>query len=148
MNSTGYFDCESDYPPQKVKVKAILLGESSVGKTSIINRLNDNTFSNITAATLGSAFIKKTYEFNNIQLTLDIWDTAGQEIYRSLNRIFYRDADIIIFVYDITKRKTFEELKNYWYRQIENSCEISNPSKYIYIMYICIYDYSYWNCSE
>jgi Ras-related protein Rab-18 len=127
MNNIPYLNDDSDYPPQKLKGKAILLGESSVGKTCIINRLNDNTFTAITATTLGSAFIEKTYEINNIELTLNIWDTAGQEIYRSLNRIFYRDADVIIFVYDITKRKTFEEMKNYWYRQIEMSSEISNP---------------------
>ena len=134
MNNALYLDDDSEYAPQKLKGKAILLGESSVGKTCIINRLNENTFTAITATTLGSGFIEKTYEFNNIELTLDIWDTAGQEIYRSLNRIYYRDADIIIFVYDITKRKTFEEMKNYWYRQIEMSSEISNPSmSYRYI---------------
>ena len=60
------------------------------------------------------------------KIKFDIWDTAGQEKYRTLARIFYKDAVIIIFVYDITKKKTFEELKNYWYGQIKDY-GIQNP---------------------
>jgi small GTP-binding protein len=113
---------------QKITGKAILLGESGVGKTCIIKRLIDNIFNIITPTTFGSSSTEKKYVFNNTELKLEIWDTAGQEIYRSLNHIFYRDANIVLLVYDITNRRSFEEMKTYWFRQIEKSCEIEDPS--------------------
>jgi small GTP-binding protein len=59
-----------------------------------------------------------------------IWDTAGQERYRSMAKIFYKDANAVIFVFDITRRNSFEEIKNYWYQQIKdnspkNLCKMS-----------------------
>ena len=58
----------------------------------------------------------------NKTLLLDVWDTAGQERYRALTKFFYKDAAVCILVYDITKRKTFDNLKSYWYEQLkENS---------------------------
>jgi small GTP-binding protein len=62
-------------------------------------------------------------EINGETLKIDIWDTAGQEKYRSLARIFYKDAKVIVFVYDITNKKTFEEIKNYWFPQTKDNCE-------------------------
>ena len=56
-------------------------------------------------------------------LKLDLWDTAGQEKYRALAKIFYKDARVIIFVYDITNEKTFEEIKNYWYNETKENVE-------------------------
>ena len=107
--------------------KAILLGNSSIGKTCIIKRLCENSYDMSTTLTLGASAQTKTICFSNTKrLRLEVWDTAGQECYRSLNKIFYRDAKIVILVYDITNRKTFEDLKYYWYRQVESSCE-KNP---------------------
>ena len=107
--------------------KAILLGNSSIGKTCIIRRLCENSYDMSTTLTLGASAQTKTICFSNTKrLKLEVWDTAGQECYRSLNKIFYRDAKIVILVYDITNRKTFEDLKYYWYRQVESSCE-KNP---------------------
>ena len=68
-------------------------------------------------------------------MDISLWDTAGQEIYRSLNHIFYRDAKIVLLVYDITNRRSFEEMKTYWFRQVEKSCEIEDPSM-LCIIYI------------
>ena len=72
-------------------------------------------------STLGSSFFQKdeTYVHLKQKLRLQIWDTAGQEKYRSVNKLFYSEANIIIFVYDITRRETFEEIKNYWVKQVE-----------------------------
>ena len=56
-------------------------------------------------------------------IKFDIWDTAGQERYRSMAKIFYKDAKVIIFVYDITSEPTFDGMKNYWYEQIKINCE-------------------------
>ena len=64
------------------------------------------------------------------ELTFDIWDTAGQEIHRSLARMYYNDAKAVIFVYDITAKKTFEEIKNYWYLQVLEK----GPSDIIFVV--------------
>jgi small GTP-binding protein len=102
--------------------KVVLLGESGVGKTSIINRFINDTFDPNSLTSLGASFISKPLYIidKKKSLKLDIWDTAGQEKYRSLAKIFYKDAKIIIFVYDITNQKSFEQIKNYWYSQTED----------------------------
>lgn len=112
---------------EELTCKAILLGNSNIGKTCIIKRLCENSYDDLTPVTLGASAKTKTICFSNTKrLKLQVWDTAGQECYRSLNKIFYRDAKIVILVYDITNRKTFEDLKYYWYRQVESCCE-RNP---------------------
>ena len=107
-------------------LKIVLLGESGVGKTSIISQLMEQEYNDEQTSTTGATFSTKTMNFGDKALCFEIWDTAGQEKYRTLARIFYKDAVIIIFVYDITKKKTFEELKNYWYGQIKDY-GIQNP---------------------
>jgi small GTP-binding protein len=103
------------------KVKTIFIGESGVGKTSIINRFINNKFDNNVEITLGAQFSSKTLEFPklNISLQFDIWDTAGQEKYRSVTKFFYRDSKIVILVYDITRESSFNEIKNFWLNQIK-----------------------------
>ena len=94
-------------------LKIILLGETFVGKTSLINVFFKNQFDENIGNTLGSSFIQKTIETNNGNYTLKIWDTAGQERFRCLNKIFIKNSNIAIFVYDITRKSTFKEL-SYW----------------------------------
>ena len=60
-------------------------------------------------------------DYQNQVVKFEIWDTAGQEKYRSLTQIFYKDASIAILVYDITNEESFEEIQNYWYDQIKES---------------------------
>ena len=108
----------------ELTVKVVLLGESGVGKTSIISRFIDNSFEKNKKSTTGADYTGKTMyfdEYGGKKIKFEIWDTAGQEIYRSLTKIFYKDAKIAVLVYDITKRETFEELKKYWYNQIKES---------------------------
>ena len=105
-------------------VKAVLLGESGVGKTCIIARFINGTFENNIMSTTGASYAGKTMvfdEFDGKCVKFEIWDTAGQEKYRSLTKIFYKDARIAILVYDITRKDSYEELKNYWYAQIKES---------------------------
>ena len=103
--------------------KVVLIGESWSGKTSIINRFIDNTFNENIMSTLSVQFLRKNLELpGNKKITLDIWDTAGQERYRSLNRIFYKNAKAVILVYDITNKKSFDEITKYWFRQIRQNC--------------------------
>ena len=104
-------------------IKVVLLGESAVGKTSIITRFVENKFKQDTMSSLSANFVSKKIEIgNNKSIKFDIWDTAGQEKYRALAKIFYQDSKIVILVYDITNKNSFNELKNYWYEKVkENS---------------------------
>ena len=106
-------------------IKVVLLGETGVGKTSIISQFTTHTFDPHRETSLSAQFISKTVEFQDIGQTIkfDIWDTVGQEKYRSLAKIFYKDAKVIIFVYDITREETFEGLKNYWYDETKNNTD-------------------------
>ena len=100
--------------------KVILLGESGVGKTSIIARFYSGKFNPDIITSLSSQYIRKTIELpNNKSITFDIWDTCGQERYRSLTRLFYKGAKVVILVYDITNKNSFIELKEFWYKQIK-----------------------------
>ena len=109
--------------------KVVLVGESGVGKTCITSNFIYETFNSDELTTTAASFVSKTIsfdEYNGINLKFDIWDTAGQENYRSLAKIFYKSANAAILVYDITTRKSFEEMKNYWYKQIKDNCPDSN----------------------
>lgn len=108
----------SDIPSYKV----VLLGESGVGKTCIINQYIKNEFDVNTMSSLTAQFVKKQIKFaDGKKITFDLWDTAGQEKYRSLAKIFYKDANVVILVYDITNEKSFNEMKNYWFEKIKET---------------------------
>jgi small GTP-binding protein len=108
---------------EDVKVcKVVLLGESGVGKTCIIDRFINDNFDDNQKTTGISTFTAKTMTFDEFQgksVKFEIWDTAGQEKYRSLNKIFYKDAGVAILVYDITNSQSFEEIRQYWSNQIK-----------------------------
>ena len=111
--------------------KVVLIGESSVGKTCIIYRFINDSFDKNEPTSNSASFVSKIFtdsEFNGESIKYDIWDTVGQEKYRALARIFYKDASVAILVYDITKKATFEEIKNYWYNQIKENAP-SNTNK-------------------
>ena len=104
--------------------KVVLLGESGVGKTCIISRYTNNTFEDNIMSTTGASYCGKAMTFDEYggkTIKFEIWDTAGQEKYRALTKIFYKDAAVAILVYDITRKDSFEEIKNYWYHQIKES---------------------------
>ena len=102
--------------------KTILLGESGVGKTSIINRYLKNEFMDNILSTTGQYYLEKiiTYD-NNEKVRLEIWDTIGQEKYRGVVRNYYQCASAAILVYDISKRDSFEEMKNYWVNELHEN---------------------------
>ena len=102
-------------------VKVVLLGESGVGKTSIISQFTAGKFDPDCVTSLSAQFISKIVEFPSLNKSIcfDIWDTAGQEKFRSVNTIFYRDANICILVYDITRKESFESLKTYWHKTVK-----------------------------
>ena len=103
--------------------KVVLLGDSGVGKTCIISRYISGSFDSNSASTNGASYASKKVEYKDINKTLilDIWDTAGQEKYKSLTKFFYKDAAVAILVYDISLKQSFENVKNYWYQQIQEN---------------------------
>lgn len=102
--------------------KVVLIGESTVGKTSIITRFMEQTFEHNLPSTIGANYSSTILNIDGKKAKFTIWDTAGQEKYRALTKLFYKDASAAILVYDITKSKTFKEIQTYWSKQIiENS---------------------------
>ena len=100
-------------------LKIVLIGESGVGKTSIISQFIDHVFQDDQQSTIGCTFSTKAIECNNGKiLKFEIWDTAGQERYRSVTKMFYKDAAAVILVYDITNKYSFEQLQKYWVPQV------------------------------
>lgn len=100
-----------------IPCKVILVGESGVGKTSIISRFI-NKYEEKAESTLSSYFTNKTIIVDGYKLNLEIWDTAGQEIYRAVTSLFYKDAYICLLVYDITNKTTFNSIRDYWYENV------------------------------
>eukprot|EP01126_Amoeba_proteus_P054057 TRINITY_DN661_c0_g2_i15.p1 TRINITY_DN661_c0_g2~~TRINITY_DN661_c0_g2_i15.p1 ORF type:complete len:190 (-),score=37.97 TRINITY_DN661_c0_g2_i15:458-1027(-) len=98
---------------RKILLKIIVLGESGVGKTSLLVRYVDNKFNVATKSTIGADFLSKQIEVNDQAVTLQIWDTAGQERFQGLGTTFYRGSDGAIFVFDVTRRDTFDALKQW-----------------------------------
>ena len=110
--------------------EVILVGESGVGKTSILNKYNVDTFNENEPATNGSSWMQKDVKINDKKIIhLDIWDTAGDKKYRALAKQFFKNKKVFIFVYDITKKETFEEIKNYWVNETGANVRPTDKSK-------------------
>ena len=110
----GNEDNEDNEENEETAIKVILLGESGVGKTSLINASIGLDFDEKLSPTFSSSFVVKNFIKNNKKYILNIWDTAGQEMYRSLTKLFIKNAKIVIFVYGIDNKVSFESLKSYW----------------------------------
>ena len=95
-------------------IKVILVGETATGKTSLINTSIGLEFQEKVDSTQSSSIMQKKMEINKKTYSINLWDTIGQEQFRSLTKIFMKGAKIVIFVYDITRLNTFEQL-DFWY---------------------------------
>ncbi len=104
------------------KIQIILVGESGVGKTSLIRRYTNNIFNSNHLETIGIEFYNKEEKINNKIVQIKFWDTAGQEIFHSLTKNFYRKADGIIIVYDITNKESFERVQD-WIKSIYDNTD-------------------------
>uniref|UniRef100_A0A0K0EQG1 Rab family GTPase n=1 Tax=Strongyloides stercoralis TaxID=6248 RepID=A0A0K0EQG1_STRER len=95
----------------KPTLKVIVLGDSGVGKTSIVNRFTGDDYLPKPKATVGVDFKSKNIVYNNFNVTLQFWDTAGQEKFESVADSYYRGADCCILVYDVTEKSSFSRLQ-------------------------------------
>ena len=127
-----YFDIPNiDESKLKNEYKIIFIGESGVGaKTSLINRIAGLKFNPHSETTTTNSFVNIKIKLGkNREINLHLWDTIGQEKYRSLTKIFMTDIDCAVIGYDITNRRTFEEVKNYW-------CPTVKELKYCNLIYL------------
>lgn len=98
--------------------KVLVIGDSGCGKSALIIRYCENEFSETYFNTIGVDFKMKTKEINNKNIKINIWDTAGQEKFRSLVSSYYRNADIVILTFDLTNIQSFRNIE-YWYNEID-----------------------------
>ena len=118
---------------KKVLLKLIILGDSGVGKTSLMNQYCNKRFSNQYKATIGADFLTKEVMIDDKLVTLQIWDTAGQERFQSLGVAFYRGADACVLVYDITSEKSFEQL-NSWRDEFLTQANPRDPDNFSFVV--------------
>ena len=105
-----------------INLKILLVGDSAVGKTTLILKYVDGKFSDSHITTIGVEYKDKEITVNNRKINLQIWDTSGQERYRSITKNFYRNAHGILFVFDVTNQTSFDHLKD-WLNS-SNECDI------------------------
>ena len=105
-----------------VTFKILTIGESGVGKTCVLRRFVENKFLKNHLATIGIDFKTKTLNINNREIKLKIWDTAGQERFRNITTQYYKGADGIVLVYDVTDDGSFEKIRD-WMAQIQSNAQ-------------------------
>ena len=115
---------ERPSPQTASKVKIALLGNEGVGKTSVLSQLTDSKFNARPNTTVGAMFLNKRVNIGDAKYDMQLWDTAGQERFRTIASIYFRDSHGIMLVYDVTNRKTYDDL-NYWFNEIYAKCEKS-----------------------
>ena len=106
-----------------ISIKVTMVGDCGVGKTCIVHRLIRNDYLPSSKSTVGANYSKYELKLDNKKIVLDIWDTAGQEKFRSMGRHFYQNSNIIVIVFDITKKETFDNIKNFWYNDIKEKAD-------------------------
>ena len=108
--------------------KILMIGDSNVGKSSLLIRFSDNEYYNNYITTVGLDFRTKKINIDNKIIRLEIWDAAGQERFRALTKLYYRNCQGVLLVFDITDEKSFINIKN-WINEFDKHCNIPNVSK-------------------
>ncbi|KAM3131494.1 Ras- protein Rab-19 [Paramecium bursaria] len=100
--------------------KIVFIGNSAVGKSSLLIRFCDDQFRDMYLSTIGVDFRFKTLKVNNQGVKLQIWDTAGQERFRNITNSYYKGAQGIVLVYDLTNIKSFNDIKSCWMNELQH----------------------------
>ena len=103
--------------------KILLIGESGVGKTAILERYCDNVFNESLLSTVGVDFKSKNLQIENKQIKIQLWDTAGQEKFRNITSSYYRGTHGCLIVYDVNEVVTFEKI-NYWLNELSTEKQV------------------------
>ncbi|KAL5751879.1 hypothetical protein ACOSP7_022055 [Xanthoceras sorbifolium] len=119
---------------RRTLLKVIVLGDSGVGKTSLMNQYVYKKFSQQYKATIGADFVTKELQIDDKLVTLQIWDTAGQERFQSLGAAFYRGADCCVLVYDVNVVKSFEALHNWREEFLKQQADPAVPETFPFIV--------------
>jgi Ras-related protein Rab-8A len=106
-----------------MQIKLLMIGDSGVGKTCLLLRYANDSFSPTFITTIGIDFKIKNIEIDNKRVKLQIWDTAGQERFRTITTSYFRGAQGIVLVYDVTDRRSFESIRN-WISQIQQHADV------------------------
>ena len=109
-----------------INFKIIIIGDSGVGKSSILKQAVQNKFDGNYAATIGFEFLLMHFRVNELKIKLQIWDTCGQEMYRSLIQGFYRNTSLALIVYDVCSKKSYDGLE-VWLKDIRQHTEEDLP---------------------
>ena len=105
----------------QIVLKLLLLGDSSVGKTSILNKYISNKFDESSISTVGVDYMDKIIDYNKFKIKLQIWDTSGEEKFRTITKNFYRNADGLLVVFDLTKKESYDHIKSWLDEAKENN---------------------------
>jgi len=109
-----------------VVYKSVIAGEAGVGKTSLVERLLGFPWDPNATPTVGIDFKHRTEKIGNMSVKLQLWDSAGQERFRSLTNTYFRNVHLVIFVYDVTNPETFDKLNDYWVRNAVENAQTDN----------------------
>lgn len=111
---------------EEKKFKVIVIGDSNVGKSSILEKYDRGTFKEESTNTIGVDYLQVKQEINKTSYNLQIWDTAGQERFRAVTRGYYRDSYAVIFVFDVTNEESLDNIEG-WIKNYKESTVGSNP---------------------
>lgn len=122
------------YPLYHQQFRVILIGDSTVGKSSLLRYFTENRCAGISDPTVGVDFYARLIEIKpEYRVKLQLWDTAGQEKFKAITRSYYRNSAGVIIVYDITCRRTFDNVKE-WLAEAENNVGGPNPSQCVFLL--------------
>ena len=105
----------------QIVLKLLLLGDSSVGKTSILLKYISNKFDDSSISTVGVDYMDKIIDYNKFKIKLQIWDTSGEEKFRTITKNFYRNADGLLVVFDLTKKESYDHIRSWINEAKENN---------------------------
>jgi len=117
-------DSKKSFTPsaEPIEAKIVLLGNSGVGKTSLVMRFIHHQFSSNLNSTIGASYLDKIVNYNGQQVKLQMWDTAGQERFRSLAPMYYRGASMALLIFDVTNEDSWKSVQH-WVTELQNNTQ-------------------------